>query len=207
MSAALTRLLVFGLVSIACVSSPRSARAPVDEPPTLEQLYVDQRYGELVLAAANVIDAEGVVREAVAEARLFRALAWSAVDPHRNQPRVLAELRVLELEYPDLVWGRMAAHLVEQLTRADALQATLLELVLERRELRARIETLEQRLAEVQSELDQADSERVAVGRERAELVEQLELARTQVASTAARVRELEDELAALKQIDMQREP
>ena len=89
-------------------------------------------------------------------------------------------------------------------TRVDALQATLLELSFEQRALQERIEVLEQSLADVQAE---RDAKIDGLQRERNELLEQLDIARAEAKKTAARLRELEGELAALKQIDMQRQP
>ncbi|HLT37282.1 MAG TPA: hypothetical protein VK034_13405 [Enhygromyxa sp.] len=195
------------MLLLACGRAGAPTHAPVVEPPTLEQLYVDKRYGELVLQAASLIEAEGGDRQQLAEARFFRALAWLAQDSHGKQSRALLELRKLEFEYPDLLWGRLAALQVAAATRAEVMQATLLELAIEHRDLQARIDELEQSLVELHAELGKRDGEIARLGRERSELTEQLAEAREQVAALTQRVQELEDELAALKQIDMQREP
>lgn len=193
------------LATSACAAGSRPSTAPVVET-TLQQLYMAERYGEVVLAASSIIDAHAD-RERTAEARFFRALAWLAQNPHANEARALLEFRTLEFEYDDLLWGRIAALYVAAATRVDALQATLLELGFEQRELHGRIEALEQQLADLHAELVVRDEQIKALERERNELIEQLEEARKQTAATLARLRELEDELAALKQIDMQREP
>jgi hypothetical protein len=199
--------LLAALASTACARASERSEAPVVERATLQQLYLAERYGELALLAANVIETVPDERERVAEARFFRALAWMAQDPHGNQARALLEFRTLEFEYSDVIWGHVAALYVATATRVDALQATLLELGFEQRELQARIEVLEASLAELHVELGERDAEISGLARERNELTEQLEEARAEAAVTVARLRELEDELAALKQIDMQREP
>ncbi|HVH99765.1 MAG TPA: hypothetical protein VM869_13680 [Enhygromyxa sp.] len=199
-------VLLLVLIATACVRPSTHTAAPATEQ-TLQQLYMAERYGEVVLLAASIIDGEPDERERTAEAHFFRALAWLAQGSHENQARALLELRTLEFEYDDVIWGRVAAHYVATATRVDALQATLLELGVEQRELQGRIEVLEQSLIDVQAELVVRDEKLAALERERDELTEQLEAARVEAAATAARLRELEDELAALKQIDMQREP
>lgn len=200
-------LLVAALALSGCARASEPTQAPAVEAATLEQLYLAKRYGELVLLATSVIESEGESRERVAEARFFRALAWMAQDPYGNQARALLELRTLEFEHADLIWGQLAALQVAAATRVDALQATLFELVGEQRELQARIEALEQRVTELDAQLTERDAEIVKLERELRSLTEQLEQARTDAATTAVRLRELEAELAALKQIDMQREP
>lgn len=198
-------LLVMSFMT-ACAHEPEPTEAPVVEA-GLQQLYLAERYGEVVLMAQGIIEAEPEQRERVAEARFFRALAWMAQDPRGNQARALLELRKLEFEFSDVVWGRFAALYVATATRVDALQATLLEVSFEQRELQARIEVLEQSLVELHAELGKRDTEVDGLERERNELTEQLEEVRAEAAAAVARQRELEDELAALKQIDMQREP
>jgi chromosome segregation ATPase len=188
----------------ACASRPEPTKAPET---TLQQLYVAQRHGEVVLMAEAILESEPEQRERVAEARFFRALAWMAQSPHHDQARTLHELRTLEFEFSDQIWGRLAALYVAAATRVDVLQGTLLELGAEQRELKARIEVLDQSLAELQATLGERDTQIAGLERERGELKEQLEDSRAEAAATAARLRELEDELAALKQIDMQREP
>lgn len=191
----------------ACQASPRASARPVVEAPTLEQLYLAGRVGEVVLLAHSVIDAPNQPRERVAEARFFRALAWLARNPHSNRDRVLFEFRALEFEYADLIWGRLAGHYVADAARIDALQATLLELAVEQRDLLVRIDELEHSLAAVLAKLAERESEVVELERERGDLREQLGSARARAEALAVRLRELEGELAALKQIDMQREP
>jgi chromosome segregation ATPase len=202
----LARLVLAASVLSACAGRPEPMAAPVMEP-TLQQLYLAQRHGEVVLMAAAIIEAEPEQRERVAEARFFRALAWLAQNPDRNQDRAVHELRKLEFEFSDVIWGRVAALYVAAVTRIDALQATLVELGFEHRELQARIEVLEQSLTELHADLETRDTTISGLERERDEFTKQLEAARTEAAATSARLRELEDELAALKQIDMQREP
>lgn len=199
--------LALALALTACAPTQASTRAPVAVAPTLEQLYMDRRYGEVVLLAASVIEAEAEDRERVAEARFFRALAWLAHDPPGKQARALLDLRKLEFEHGDLLWGRLAGLHVAALTRVDVLQTTLLELAIEQRDLQARVEVLEQALAELHAERIEREAEHATLARERNELLEQLDETRKQATTLAARLRELEDELAALKQIDMQREP
>lgn len=200
-------VLAAALMLSGCAGERAPTQAPVVEAPTLEELYVARRYGELVLLAASILEAEHHNPERIAEARFFRALAWLAQDPRGKQAHALHELRKLEFEHPDLLWGRLAALHVAAVTRIEALQATLLELAVERRALQERIDALEQNLADLQVERSKKEAQHAALARERNELVEQLDEARKQATATAARLRELEDELAALKQIDMQREP
>lgn len=202
----ITALLLIGTLALsACAHTPERSTTPTEE--TLQQLYLAERYGELVLRAGSIIKTSADDRERVAEARFFRALAWMAQDPHANQARALLEFRTLEFEYGDVIWGDVAALYVATATRVDALQATLLELGFEQRALQERIEVLEQSLADVHAELAERDARVEDLQRERNELLEQLDTARAEAKKTVARLRELEGELAALKQIDMQRDP
>lgn len=199
-------LLLIGTLALsACAHTLEPSTTPTEE--TLQQLYLAERYGELVLRVASIINETPDDRERVAEARFFRALAWMAQDPHANQARALLEFRTLEFEYDDVIWGDVAALYVATATRVDALQATLLELSFEQRALQERIEVLEQSLADVHGQLAERDAKIDGLQRERNELLEQLDIARAEAKKTAARLRELEGELAALKQIDMQRQP
>jgi septal ring factor EnvC (AmiA/AmiB activator) len=207
MNGAIRILLAAALALAGCVGGKTATATPEAEAPSLAELFAAERYGEVQLLAASVIQAPNEGREDVAEARFFRALAWLARDPLGNQERALLELRTVEFEYTDLVWGRLAAHYVGEAARVDALQATLLELAVEQRDLQMRIDELERNLEELHAELATRDAEITKLARERGELLEQLEQARELAATTAVRLRELEDELAALKQIDMQLEP
>jgi chromosome segregation ATPase len=200
-------ILVVALLMPACAREPEATVTPVAEAATLEQLYLQERYGELVRLATHVIEDEDTSRAREAEARFFRALAWLAEDPQDPHDRALLELRTLEFEFPELIWGRIAALHVASATRLQALQATLLSLAAEQSELQVRIDVLEQSLIDVQSQLDERELQLAELGRERSELLEQLEQARAEMDATAARLRELENELEALKLIDMQREP
>jgi hypothetical protein len=205
---AATLLLSVALGLGACSSPQAQTQAPADDPPTLAQLFVAERYDELELLAAGVIDdPEQDDRERVAEARFFRALAWLAQDPPGKQPRALFELRKLELEDADLLWGHLAGLHVTALTRVEVLQLTLLELAIEQGHLQVRIDALEGELADRIAERSKREADLAALTRERNDLLEKIDEARKQATVTAARLRELEDELAALKQIDMQREP
>ncbi|MFO7566374.1 MAG: hypothetical protein R6X02_27270 [Enhygromyxa sp.] len=204
-------LVALALGLSACAPAPQRSQAPEVEALTLEQLYLAERYGELVLLAASILEAEAGAEaeepERAAEARFFRALAWLVQDPPGKHARALLELRQLEFEHPDLLWGRLAGLYVAAMTRVEVLQATLVELAIEQRDLQTRLEALEQSLAELLAERSKREADLAALNRERNQLVEQLEEARKQAVEAAARLRELEDELAALKQIDMQREP
>jgi septal ring factor EnvC (AmiA/AmiB activator) len=202
-----TLAMLIMVVMTACARRPEPTAAPIIVEAALQQLYLAERYHEVVRIAAGIIEAEPEQRERVAEARFFRALAWMAQDPRGNQARALLELRRLEFEFSDVIWGHLAALYVAAATRVDALQATLLELGFDQRELQARIEVLEQSLVELHAELGKRDTQVDELERERNDLTEQLDEARAEAATTIALLRELEDELAALKQIDMQREP
>jgi hypothetical protein len=195
------------LVVLGCAHPPAPAVAPTAEAATLDRLYLEQRYGELALLAAGVMADEAATRERIAEARFFRALAWLAEDPQGNQDRALLELRRLEFEFSDVIWGRLAALHVASATRVQALRATLLELAAEQSAMQVRVEALEQSLADLQGELTERELEIAEFQRARNELLEQLDQERSEMAATSARLRELENELEALKQIDMQRDP
>jgi flagellar motility protein MotE (MotC chaperone) len=175
--------------------------------PDLEQLYAAERHGEVVLRATEILQDDPDDRELVAHARFFRAMSWLEQDRRMPQARALLELRELELEFGDCVWGQIAGAYVDTLLRMYQLQEALLELTLELREHEQQIRTLEQRLAEALTTLAGRDAKLTAVEHERDQLREQLDQAKAKATLNANRILELEAELAALKQVDMQREP
>ncbi len=196
------------LVVAAALACARPGPSEAPEPaPTLEQLFVAERHAELVRAAEAALADEDLPRERVAEARFYRAIAWLAGAPGNARARGLAELRALEFEYPDLIWGRLAELEVAAAGRVEALQATLVELALAQHEAHAELEALARRLAEREAALARTKAEADKLERERADLRAQLEQARARLVEQSAALAELEAELAALKQIDMQREP
>lgn len=201
----LMSILLLGLG--ACTPAPAPTIDPVAAEPTLEQLYAERRHGEVVLLATEIVESDPEDREAVAHARFFRAMSWVAQDRRVEQARGLLELRALEFEYADFVWGQIAAAYVSKILRADLLQEALLELTLELRDVEQHIRALEQSLAETQATLAQRDTKLTTVERERDQLRVKLDEALAQAELTAGRILELEEELAALKQVDMQREP
>ncbi|PRQ05601.1 hypothetical protein [Enhygromyxa salina] len=199
--------LVLILVAGACHPPPTPVLAPAAAEPTLEQLYTEGRHGEVVLLATAIIDEHPGRRETVAHARFFRAMSWLAQDRRIERARGELELRALELDYADCVWGQIAGAYASKLFRVDALQSALLELTLELRELEGQISTLEHELAEVEANGEQRDAKLAAVERERDQLRAQLDAAQAGAKLAESRIVALEEELAALKQVDMQREP
>lgn len=202
-------VLVLGLPLGLAACKPASGPTidPVAAEPSLEQLYTAGRHGEVVLLAAELIDADPEDRQAVARARFFRAMSWLAQDRQLERARGLLELRTLEAEYADSVWGRIAGAYAGRILRTDLLQEAVLELTLDLRDLEQHIRTLEQSLTEAQTKLEERDTKLAAVERERDQLRVKLDQAAAQAKLTASRITELEEELNALKQVDMQREP
>ncbi|KIG14621.1 hypothetical protein DB30_06500 [Enhygromyxa salina] len=199
--------LALGLALVACKAPLQPATAPASDEPTLEQLYTAGRHGEVVLLATSIIDGHPERREAVAHARFFRALSWLAQGPRIERARGELELRTLELDHADSVWGKIAAAHASKILRADALQEALLELTLELRELERQTSDLEHALAEAEASVEQRDAKLATLEREREQLRAQLDAAQAAAKLAAGRILALEEELAALKQVDMQREP
>jgi hypothetical protein len=205
-------LLLLTLALAGCHALPGAAvePSPVEADaaaPTLEQLYAARRYGEVVLTATGILEAGAEDPELVAHARFFRALARLAQGGHNGRARGLAELRELELEHPESAWARVAAAYVAHIARADALQGALVELTLELRELRKLVASLEQQLAETEAEAARKSADLASMQNERSQLRERLGEVEAQATSAARRIVALEEELAGLKRIDMQRDP
>jgi hypothetical protein len=202
--------IVLVLALAACKPASAPPITPVAAAPSLDQLhhlYMTGRHGEAVLMATAIVQGNPDDREIVAHARLFRAMSWLEQDRRVEQARALLELRELELQYGDHVWGQLAAAYVDKILRADLLQEALLELTLELRELEQEIRGLELILAQTQAELATRDAKMSSVEQERDHLREQINAAKVKAKLDAGRILELEAELAALKQVDMQREP
>jgi len=198
--------LIVALGLAACTPSPEPVVAPTAANPTLEQLYMAGRHGEIVAQAAAIIDAS-VDAEALAHARFFRAMAWLAQDNRAAQAQAFLELRELELEFSDYVWGRLAAAYVAKYVRAELLQEALLECTLELRGLEHELEVLAQSHAEAVATLGQREAKHSSLEHERDQLKNQLDEVQAKASAAAQRIVILEEELAALKQIDMQRDP
>jgi hypothetical protein len=190
----------------ACEPPPEPSVAPLTTEPTLEQLYTAGRYAELVVLAAATISSTPDA-EILAHARFFRAMAWLAQDERAAQARAFLELRELELQFSDYVWGRIAAAYAAKIVRGEILQEALLECTLDLRALEQEFSELEQRHAETVTALTQREAKQSSLEHEREQLRKQLEEAQVKINAAAARVFALEEELAALKQVDMQRDP
>lgn len=211
-----TRLMLgAALVLAACPAKPEpidpgtfssSSRTTPSTPAALELLFAAGRYGEVVAYSTQALAKVESTGHA-AHLRLLRALARLSQHARSDQERGLTELRELELEFPDLVWGRMAALYVAQLTRADVLHESMLQAGVELRQLQDRIRVLEAEIADARSGEAHRQAKLSAIEGDREQLRKQLDEVQIRATAQVRRIAELEEELAALKRIDMQREP
>jgi chromosome segregation ATPase len=205
------RWMVVATLVSACSRSPAAAPAVVSAPaePELwagDALFAEGRCGEAVAAYSAALE-ETTTRDATARLRLFRALARLECASTQSTEQAFGELRALERDYPTLVWGRLARLFIDELVREQALQQTLSRAEAELARLDEQIERLEQDVRTARADATDHKALLATLRSERRTLQDAYEQATEKATAAQRRVEQLEAELAALKRIDMAREP
>lgn len=164
------------------------------------------REGDLARAALEY-DAELASAATEQEASRARLLGTLVDLKLQKSERALEELRYIEYQNPGSTWGLFAGMLADEMGRARVLRETLIHTDAELHEMRQSIARLEQALEAVQNESAEQRAELAALKEERIKLQAQARDANERSAQQVKRVRELEQELDALKHVDMERQP
>lgn len=181
---------------------------PIEAPtePDPDRLFAEGRFEAAVAAYTDALATELDPSERT-RLRLFRALALRARGDRHGNRLALEALREIEHQQERTIWGRIARLFVDEMAREEALRDTVLQAAARLRDVQAEVEALEAQLAERDELLEEQRSNLANLKEERSRLAGQLSEAEAQAEKQAARLQELERELAALKQIDMQRQP
>lgn len=190
-------------------SSPMPpAPGPDALPPTSrgDALFADGRCTAAIAAYSTALP-NATAPDDVARLRLFRALARLDCRSTRSTRDAFIELRSVERDYPDRMWGRIARVFIDEVVREQALQQSLARSEAEAAQLTDRITTLERELLVSQTDVSEQKLALVSLRSERRKLQASLEQLTEQADAQRVRLKELEAELAGLKSIDMAREP
>lgn len=168
----------------------------------------DQHLGQGDLPrAALAYEAElasAATEQEAARARLLGTLVELKL---QKSARALEELRHVAYQNPGSTWGLFAGMLADEMGRAKVLRETLIQTGAELHEMRQSLATQAQTLESVQRESAEQQAELASLKEERMKLQAQTREANERSALLLKRARELEQELDALKHIDMQRQP
>ena len=194
--------LVLALVC-GCSSAPSAptASSPRRAKPTADELFVQGRYAD----AATAYQRELERGERVVELQIFKLFAllaseapsWTFVD----------ELRALERAYPRSRWGHVAGVVASEIDRGTVLRQAVMAAGADLRAAEQRVEALDQKVATLTTQTSEQQAAIAALREERTRLQQQVRELEEHATGRDAKLRELEAELAALKQVDMQRSP
>ncbi|MBX3217324.1 MAG: hypothetical protein KF850_35160 [Labilithrix sp.] len=195
-------LLAFALAvgALAC----RRAEPPAVLPSAVESGRARFARGELSRARVDYEHAlaDAVTEEEIAEARLFIVLTRM---PTQTSFTNAAELRAVEVQYPNTRWGRIAALLNAEITRAEVLREAVMTAGADVRASEAKLAELRREIEGLEGQAAESRDALAAAREERARLAAQLKTANEHLAASTTQLRELEEKLEALKKIDMNR--
>ena len=204
---AIRSLALLAWFFVACrAPSPPAPEPPIPALPSGDELLAADRYRDAIAAYDRELGLATSVREQ-ARVRFFRALARLADGGVESTRLAFAELRDVEHEHSGLVWGRIAAVVVQEMARAEALRQALMEAGADLRQIEVRVAELEQQLATESAASAELRGQLAALREERNRLRSELETAEAEAAQLRERVRALGEELQGLKQVDMRRQP
>lgn len=168
--------------------------------------FAGGRHNEAASAYASVAERSKDKDEAL-RARLFALLAQRAASGPDNLDRVLSELRSMAVSAGHSPWGRLAGIYADEIAQGEALRWAL-------QRAGADLGTRDVRIANVESELSKKEQEATdlfasleAMKDERAQQQRSVKELEEQLVTKEASIANLEAELAALKRIDMSRDP
>ncbi len=168
--------------------------------------FANGRHDEAASAYASVAERSKDKDEAL-RARLFALLAQRAASGPNNLDRVLSELRSLSVGAGHSPWGRLAGIYADEIAQAGALRWALQRAGADLGSRDTRIARLEVELARKDQEATDLAASLEAVKDERTQQQRNTKELEEQLAARDASIASLEAELAALKRIDMSRNP
>jgi len=186
-----------------CSSAPSAptASSPRRAKPTADELFAQGRYADAAVAYERELERG----ERVVELQMFKLFAklasetpgWTLVD----------ELHAIERTYPRSRWGHVAAVLASEIDRGTVLRQAVMAAGADLRAAEQRVEELTQKVTALTTQTTEQQAAIATLREERGKLQQQVRELEEAATARDARIRELEAELAALKQVDMQRSP
>lgn len=194
--------------SLACGRARPDSAPPTTptRPTSAESLLMSGAFTSAIAAYDRELENESAP-EVIAKAQFLRAVARLAVGNPQAKELAKQELWRLEHEHATTLWGVLARLYLGEVTRGRVLRQTILHAGVELHRARERIGELEDELARAGDKHAELERTLTALKEERARLQWQLKEAQDKNAAQETRVRTLEESLAALKRIDMERQP
>lgn len=199
-------LVIIAMALASCASSPPSpppTSLPQDRQQTADELFARGRYAAAVDAYRNEVKRG----ERVAEMRTMVLVAQLAQGASDQPGASVDELRGVESEFPSSRWGRIAGVIASEIARGTVLRRELMAAGADLRAANASITELEARVAALSAQATDQQALVASLKDERTRLQAQLKDADERSTAKDTRIHELETELLALKQIDMERSP
>lgn len=193
-----------------CVHSGAHKSASSPQEPSADALFAQERFAEAASRYAQELHErshESSRSASRARARFFRALALFAQDDPANKRRAESELRSLEHELSTTTWGVLARLFLKEMARGTVLREALLQAGVELHSLEQSLSQLNREHSEALTTQKEQEQALNSLREERLKLQVQLKEAQERVSDLTERVNELDEELSALKRIDMQRQP
>lgn len=198
-------VVIMAVVLASCGSSPppapQTSLPRADRQLSADELFSRGRYAAAVEAYRNEVKRG----ERVAELRTMVLVAQLAQRPPGSS--LVGDLRSVEREFPSSRWGRIAGIIASEIDRGTVLRQAVMAAGADLRAANASVSELEARVAALTAQASDQQALVASLKEERARLQAQLKDADERATGREARIHELEAELLALKQIDMERSP
>lgn len=196
------------LLGNACAISAPPPAPPSAPPPRVnaDALFVRGAFTEAIAEYDEQLRRDPHPRS-VAQNQFLRAMARLASGNSEQKRRAREELWRLEHEHAGSLWGTLArAHLAE-IARGTVLRQAVQQAGVDLHVARERVAELEAELLRIGDENAELQVLLASTREERAKLQRRFDDALEHGKTREERVRELENELSALKRIDMERQP
>jgi chromosome segregation ATPase len=198
----MVRILLL-LVCACAATTPRAAAPSVAAAPRSsgDALFVAGRYAEAIKAYRLELQRG----ERVVEIETLVAIARLANQTPAAE--VADELHRLERTYPRSRWGKIAGALAGEIDRGTVLRQAVMAAGVDLRGTQDKLDQLTQKLTEATAQQADQQAAIAALRDERGKLQHQVKDLEDRATAQETHIKELEAELAALKQVDMQRSP
>jgi chromosome segregation ATPase len=196
--------VIMAVALASCASSPPPPQASLpraDRELTADELFARGRYAAAVDAYRNEVKRG----ERVAEMRAMALVAQLAQRAPGSS--LVADLRSVEREFPSSRWGRIAGIIASEIDRGTVLRQAVMAAGADLRAANASVTELEARVAALTAQASDQQALVASLKEERTRLQAQIKDADERATAKDTRIHELEAELLALKQIDMERSP
>jgi chromosome segregation ATPase len=184
--------------------SATEATPPPTSPRESGQAHFARGDLRFAIAALQRALREARTEEDVAEVRFFIALSRIA---EGQSTRGLADLRAVEFEHAKSRWGRLAGIITAEIARGRVLREAVMAAGAGVRGAQEEVKAEQARIEALTAQLSEQQDALASAREERARALAQLNAANDTIGAQAARIKELQEKLDAMKKIDMQRQP